>query len=80
MRPKEKKQHYFYEHWDVSDTVNEDTYYTEIPQEQFQGEENMYNRSERISAKYENGKMYFKRVITYVSTDGELPDSNDNSK
>jgi len=79
MRPKEKRQHYFYEHWDVSDTVNEDTYYAEIPEEQFQGEENIYNKSVRISAKYENGKMYFKKVITYISIDDEIPDSNDNS-
>lgn len=53
--PFEEKDHWFYKFWDVEHVANEDTYYGEIPEEEM-----------CIAAKYENGKLYFKKLIIYI--------------
>ncbi len=47
----------FKKFWDVTNTINEDTYYVEKP------EEEIY-----IVAKYKSGKLYFKKTRTYAMT------------
>ena len=47
----------FKKFWDATNTINEDTYYMEKP------EEEIY-----IAAKYKSGKLYFKKTRTYAIT------------
>lgn len=67
------KQHYFYKFWDVTPTVDENTYFGEKPEEQvyFEGEKKAYKKSEKIVAKYEMSNLYFKKLIRYVSLEDE---------
>lgn len=62
--PFEEKDHWFYKFWDVEHAANDDTYYSEIP------EEEIYT-----AVKYENGKLYFKKLIIYIKIhekDGDI--------
>lgn len=53
--PFEDEDHWFDKFWDIEHIANEDTYCWEKP------EEEIY-----IAAKYENGKLYFKKLIIYI--------------
>lgn len=55
--PFEDEDHWFDELWDVENAANDDTYYWENP------EEEVY-----IAAKYENEKLYFKKLRIYIAT------------
>jgi hypothetical protein len=51
----EDEEHWFYKFWDVEKIVNEDTFYSEIP------EEETYT-----AMKYEKGKFYFKKLTVFI--------------
>jgi len=51
----EDEDHWFRKFWDVENTTNEDTFYSEIAEEQTY-----------TAVKYENGKLYFKKLIICI--------------